>query len=262
MSPELIKYPPLNDGKMLVGIYNYQLNLMKNLMVKGMLPQLNTVSIQDREGQAFLKKAIYWITEEVVEAKEVYDAIMLEYNDTGGLVSKDFEAFFGELGDVLHFMVELMIYSGIDHEDIYKYYELLAKERGLELVLTEEGLTTSINYANHTNIYDDQVRVGMYMATKLEFVSTKVSTELHLLVRDCMLEVISKLHLAGNLLKKRDWSVAEDKLTPLQQYHYKLMEAWLYFFKLCHMVGLDAQGVYNYYEKMNMKNQERIINNY
>lgn len=262
---EYKKLPAYNGGFMLNGIYEYQKALMEEYQVRGMLPRI--VKIEDREGQAFLKKGIYWVTEELIEAKKEYDQAMELWkgnSDTreAGIVTC-LEKFFGELGDTLHFLVELMIYSGIESDDVLEYYRALCEQRNLAILVTSDGLSTSCNYGQQTNNFDDQVRVTLFNSYRVnEKLKVKISDDLHQHVKLTMLEVIASLHSAGNELKKRDWKVAEDNITPVQLYHLKLMEAWLYFFKLTDLVGLGPLTVYHYYEKMNFKNQERLAKKY
>lgn len=259
-----LQLPEFNKGQMLEGIFKYQTHLMDEYKIRGMLPSV--CDIQSREGQAFLKKTIYLVTEELIEAKEMYDAGMKEYLENGNknlsVLIDYLDKFFDELGDTLHFMVELMIYSGIDHDDILNYYEQLCKERNLMPLLTTDGFTTSFNYGMQTNNFDDQVRIQTYFSMAVPGKKIKIGEEIHMFMRQDLLEIIGALHLAGHKLKKRDWSVKENELTPMQIYHFKLMDAWLYFFKMAQLTGMDAVSMYTYYEKMTFKNQDRLLTNY
>lgn len=263
-------FPLFNDGQMLSAIFQYQKALMDKYISKGMLSPY-PADLTERSGQNLIKQTIYFFVEELAEACESYTSVMQAYN-TGASkeeLKRLLNEYFMELGDALHFFIELFVFSETTKDDIMAYYSQLCKERNLELLLTEDGLTTSMNYANQTNIFDDQVRVRLCLTLPIEIegsvnISVKLSEELADLVQKNNWQITKKLCLAGNHLKMRDWKVEPEKQTTemLQGYYYLLLDAWLHFMKHLHMVGLDAKAVYHYYEQANLKNQLRLLNNY
>lgn len=265
---KLFTLPYLNEGQMLEGIFIQQDNLMKTYLSKGMIPTY-PLDLTIKENQEFIKKLIGWLNEEIAEASDSYSKVIkayLEERDSVVLIRKGLQDCFIELADSMHFLVELMIFSGIDHSDILAYYEALLTQRNLEPLLTGDGLTTALNYARHNNIFDDPIRVARSLSWKVEFNSTlefniKLSEDLLPLVDlDCW-STVKKLLMSGNLLKKRDWTVGEKNMS-LEEYHYSLMEAWLSFIKLCDLIGLDNKAIYIFYEQKNLINQDRQRNNY
>lgn len=259
-----------NDTEMLEGIFKYQENLMSILVNKGMLkPFPLPMPPSERADQEHIKRVIGWLNEELAEASYSYSELIHAYvnnSKPGFVIKRQLENTFIEIADAMAFMVELLIFSSITAADVLAYYEELLKQRNLELILTGDGLTTGCNYANQTNIFDDPVRVARAMSFSFEYdaameVKVKISDELYPLVELDFWNLAKKLLLTGNLLKKRDWSIQE-RGVELQEYHYNLMECWLYFMKLCNTIGMTDKVIYHYYEKKNLINQERQKTNY
>jgi hypothetical protein len=250
---------------MLEGIFKYQKNIMDEYVKRGMLPAY-PVPINSRPGQEQIKKIMGWVIEEIGETSMQYNNTIDHYlNEPGkdGLI-KMLDETFMEVADALHFFVELMIFSGIEAEDVLTYYEALAKERNLDSFITSDGLTTSDNYAQHTNVFDDPVRVARYYSVSINMepmIKPKLSEDLHIAIQLVMWETVRSLTLTSNLLKKRDWSESERE-TSITSYQLKLMESWLYFMKFINLMGFDAKALYYYYERKNLIVQERLANKY
>lgn len=265
---ELLKLEPWNQGKLMEGIFKYQKNIMDEYVRKGMLPKYPIDPTYDRINQAFTKKVLGWITEEIAETSTQYQQVVDEYKnnpDRGSVLPKLLNETFIEFADALHFVVELLVYSNIEPEDMLAYYEALAAQRNLDFFITDDALTTSDNYAQHTNVFDDPIRIARKLAVPIQLdhgiIEPRVSDELELVVQLGLWEAVRAFSMTGNLLKKRDWSVAERE-TPLNAYNLKLMEAWLYFMKVANLMGFTAKSLYYYYEKKNIIVQQRLIDKY
>ena len=259
------KLPMYNEGNMMEGIFKYQKNLMDELVKRGKLAPY-PATINSKLGQEQLKKVISWVIEELGEASDQYNKAIDHYlnspeQDSLAVILD--EAFI-EVADALHFFIELMVFSGLEAEDVLAYYQALARERNLDNFITTDGLTTSDNYAQHTNTFDDPVRVTRHrsLAVKMgPMITPRLSDELHIVIQLGMWETVRSLTLTGNLLKKREWSTTERE-TSLSAYQLKLMESWLYFMKFVNLMGFDAKALYYYYERKNLVVQERILNGY
>lgn len=262
-----LKTDVFNGGKMLEGIFDYQWALMVKYFNRGMIKH-PPADFQVKEDQEYTRKIIGWLTNELGEASDSYSKVMAHYlgdPDQSGLVPM-LNDVMNEMADSLHFMVELFIWSGLTASDVLSYYEQLCKERNLELLLTSDGLTTSFNYGNQTNTWDDEVRIAKCLAVNVSvkpgiLIAPRLSQDLHIVVELCFWDTVKAFQRAGNLLKKKAWSNSQDG-SNIQAYQLQLMEGWLYFMKLANLIGLNGIAMYTYYENMNIKNQERLNNNY
>jgi hypothetical protein len=285
---ELIKLKPFNEGKLMEGIFTYQKNLLNRYRALGMVPSY-PLDLNSRDSQDFIRKTIGWVIEELAEAMENFDGATEIFNNEiysdSGVQKKILNYLIPlteELMDVLHFMVELLYYSGIEADDMLGYYKSrLTTENYHEAFMTGDALTTSMMYARHININNDVSRIALYNSFKLEtsneeayyralsmelpadsiVAGTKLGPELQVLIERLCWAITQKLFKAKNKLKMKDWKTSE-VTTNIQAYQEDLMEAWVALSVLLDTLQLTDKAIYFHYEKTNYKNQERLNSGY
>jgi len=266
-----MELPFLNNGKMLEGIFTYQLHLMNRYHKMNMIPAWNGLFIDRKDYQAYLRKLISWITDELAEASVEFKAALVETMTPDGLPGGYMHKGSLELMDAMHFIVELMIYSEVDHDDIQDYYAQLTKERNLEIINFSDGLMSTMAYGRHTNTWDDQIRVTTFNTVPIELLTQmgrdklvipfRVSEELDALRELCMWDVVKAFSTAARYLKNKEWKVTQTQ-TNVPEYKRQLMIGWLHFGKLLDLCQLEARTAYYLFEYTNIKNQSRIANGY
>jgi hypothetical protein len=235
-----------------------------------MIPQWNGLYIDRKDYQSYLRKLISWITDELEEASTEFrgavDATLVPDTNPSPHMLRGAH----ELMDAMHFIVELMIYSEVDHEDIEEYYAQLTKERNLEIIKFSDGLMSTMAYGRHTNIWDDQVRIETFITAPIDLITPdasklaipfRVSEELYTLRELCMWDITKAFSRAGRYLKNKEWKVTMTE-TNVTEYQRHLMIGWLHFGKLLDLCQLEARQTYYLFEYVNMKNQSRIANGY
>lgn len=170
-------------------------------------------------------RAMAWsVVEEAGEAMEAYDH--KHYGHIGD-----------ELADMMHFFVELLIMSGVKHEDIYKQLDLESWKQGSEM---PHELT-------------DFEHMDQYFKLMHPVNGDKILKHFH--------DFIVKLALAVNVLKNRFWRETNLK-TDHAYYHHSLRQTYVHFFHFCNALGFNPAELVDYYLKKNEVNLFRIRSKY
>ncbi len=264
---------PFNNGKMLEGMFEYQQNLMIRYEQRGLLPDPQDLHIDTKPGQAFIKSLIQNIIEELAEADQAQDRLvaMVSQPNLEGLDTDLYEKYSSEIADVLHFYIELMIYTKIYPEDVQSFYKVILEQENLPLAFSD-GLTTSMKYGRHINIFNNPEIVSVKSVSRLMF-SDAVYEQMYwggrhqhplldLQTKRYNWEITKKLSLAANFLKNRAWVQGERPFPNLLEFQREVMYSWVALFALLDAVGFEEKGVYYQYEKKNLINQKRIIEKY
>lgn len=271
-----LKLDPFNNGSLLEGLFIYQLSLVMEYIKRGKLPEKQT-NWQSRDFQAFIKKTISNLLEEMAEAAMEQDKIaevmksgnyaMEEEQQKMIQAAKDCGV---ELIDAVHFFIELFIYSDIGPLEVREYYKELAKTNNLEALASEEGLTSAFAFARHLNIHEDAVRQMTYYAYTIPSVSLdsldcpfrKVHPELFTAINGLYWKVAKTLLKAQNILKLREWRSSEETTLSVQSYQNFIMEAFTFFMQIADAMHMTPQMLYSIYETKNQIVQQRIANGY
>jgi len=266
-NPDLFKLEPFNKGDLLKGLFLYQRALVDKYIVLGRLPEL-PITFNERSGQKFLRKLIADLNEELGEASIEYDKTE-EWLDDNVWTNKDAhpelrsicQATVDELGDSLHFFIELMIYSGLDADDVLQSTSLATKGLGL---FFEEPLANTFSLARHLNITIGSARMSKFAAYRWtpDADMPKVGIDLLQEANLQMWATVKSLLHAQNFLKIKDWRGQEEVQANLQGFQDAILNAWLKFITYIDLIDIDAISLYATYERMNFKNQERLQNNY
>ncbi|HDK41808.1 MAG TPA: hypothetical protein ENG87_00395 [Candidatus Pacearchaeota archaeon] len=201
-------------------IFEEQMSLIKkysvieNHNVKHVLIKDIPVNIDSVKGQIILKDRLWRVTE---ECGELYEA-MVEENKSHILE---------EISDILHFMLELMILSGISPK--YLCSEIIRSD-----------------YNNNCKL-------------KIIFFNTDFFR--YILNKDLIFDIIMPLTFAGNCLKNKPWKQAFI-ITDIKKYHKYIIDSFVCLIKLCKYYGISSEDLYELYITKNKINQKRIKTKY
>lgn len=262
---------PFNNGDMLKGIFWYQKCLMRKLVALGYLPKME-MTLSEPADQACIRKYIDYTIEELVEAFEEIDALTTMFSQQKGWPTQTNETeitmikLAEEFADVLHFMVEVMIFTNMDHEDVVSYQKFITKEPGIEVLASGDGLNNALALSEHIITFSEinivrlqalRITTDGCLYLPLQHVpNTQYANQVSLL----MFGVIRKLKKAANQLKSKEWKpkASEASSTIVQTC---IMEAFHELMKLYKFCGWDAKSIYFHYERKNRINQKRLKEN-
>lgn len=256
-----------NNGDMLKGMFEQKILVINELYKAGMIPEVNIKLIEEPQYQTFIKKLVSWITDELVESSVESDkATDVWLNEPDQDIRKvEIKKYtrhsMEELMDALQFFIELFIYIDIIPDDIGDYYKKLCEERNLPIVMGDH-LTTSMNYARHTNIYDDKIR-ELTRASKVEVDghSLTVGEDLNWFKMKAQWDTVKALSVACRELKNKEWARTR-KPVEEQSFKLKIMVGWLYLCQLLDMHGLEPKGIFTQYQATTTKILIRLENGY
>lgn len=269
---ELLKeVPQLEPKNQLEQMYSLQKSLLDHYISIEGLPKY-PIDINPKESQKLIRDFINRLIEELAEGYQAYmKAFQLHQAHHQNDISDQVYLFNEEIGDSLHFLLELMIYSNINPEDILSYYGVLFNEQNLlDAFPTSDALVTSMIYARHCNINGFILENPRFPRDK------KLAKSLHdgfmnggrilnpLAMEQAKIQlwdVTYHLQLAANKLKNKAWKQTAVN-TEIGPYQEQLMEAWLHYFRYLDFLGYEAYDIGRVYAVKNYVNQQRIKNNY
>lgn len=264
----------INNNQLFKAIYSAQLSLIMEYHKLEMVPSID-LDLSTKESRRFIKETVGNLVEELGEADE-YQVRLVELLVKPDLMSSYpnslMDAYSEELADVLHFMVELMIYSKIEPEDAIEYYRIKCQEQNISAIMADDLLTVGLRYARHLNAFENQMICEAKLSarrilTEQEYeISHSAGYILHPEVArfagDYSWQITKTLNLATNFLKNKPWVQGERPFINLPEFQRKVMEAFVLLMGLYDLVGWEIKGVYQYYMTKNEKNHNRIINKY
>ena len=262
------------DTPKLEEIYKLQKELMDPYVKIEGLPQY-PIDINQKANQKLLKEFIGRVVEELAEAFECYDSLLMgrQVNKTRDELLPLVKDFNMEISDALHFFVELLIFSNIEPVDIQNYFDILLSDNDLSgsAYDSDNILTTSLFYGNYLNIqmgtpkfsyggyqiyvqeqgpYNENMRGG-----------NQISSDRLDELKSQFWDITYTLNLAGNSLKKKPWKQTEVE-TDEQGFQNLLMEAYIRLFRMLSFIGMSELSILTVYKTKNTINQERIKNKY
>ena len=114
---ELVAVEP-GECDTLKDAFRRQTELMKALIAGDKLPEY-PVDITSKYGQKLIKELIWSMVEEMAEASFILKNRSHRFTDHTDV---DFAHFKEELADAFSYFVEICIYSGIDHKELFAEY--------------------------------------------------------------------------------------------------------------------------------------------
>jgi hypothetical protein len=211
-------------------------------------------------GEAYEKLLEIWINE---SNNESYDKIAA------------LEAFNEEIADVMHFLIETLIFCNIEPLHIAKFLQDIADENPESFIKPDNLWLTLFSFAKHQNlsqnlsyqninktqcfrVIDDSVLItqradiaggrivsGSMMATHAEF----------------MWEITFMLNKAVAYLKIKPWA-QEEKIGNGMKFRECMMETLMHFIRYMDFMGQNPIGLYNAYVRKNKILQKRIQDGY
>lgn len=268
----IYRLKPFNDGKLLNGMFEYQTNLINKYISLGKLPSLE-LDLSLKINQNFLRHTISNILEELgesyneqVRAFQIFSTKVYTSSETMAEIKIPLGRLQEEIADILHFFIELLIYSNIEADDINAYYKQILVPQGLGDLIFEEGLLTTFATVRNSIIVDDEHRVSVFESYKFPFQERIAGMNqgynlMQQLGKVYWQVAYSLLYKAQNNLKEKNWRGTKETKSNIQAYQEGLMEAWTWLFILFDLYRMDEILLYKAYEDKNIINQQRLIDN-
>ncbi len=258
-------------------IWAQQLKLVDKYIEKGkQVPY--PVSIEEKPGQAFLRELFGFLEEEIFEAYEHIETMVITLNNVHpaslkGDVLKHLENFNEEVADTMAFWVEIFIYIGYDESTVKDYYavvleqmDMLHLDRGPDILQTAIAYSEMIlgfsHQVNHTKLkiasYNLLIQNDIFNTDENKLPGNWISDTVVNMSKDYIFQSIKHLNIARNCLKMKFWRETEGN-TNHETFYQNLMESWLNYQVFLYITGytLSTQFSYNF-ELKNKKNLERI----
>lgn len=196
------------------------------------------VDIESPSGQYRIKDYLWRITEEIGESFDAYTHLAFD----GDSISKEKRIIHvkEELGDALHFYLELFIHLG-----------MTAKEVG-EMVLS------------HLKPILHKEKDELYVIIKIIETTEKRFSSFEKFVEDLLqgyLNCFWSLTMIGNCLKQKPWKMTHQE-TDIKMVKNNLAISFLHFLRLCILFKMDDEEIFKFYFWKNLVNQFRIRSQY
>ncbi len=242
------------DGNYLNEIFRLQKELLNHYTKIESLPPY-PIDLHTKESQILLKDFSARVVEELGEAMESYEKAMGKSSPHIMLSGEErlnhIYNFNEELGDALHFMIELMIYTGIKPESLSDNLDMYMLSCCYDNIRDYHDVTTMVLDISHIPDTD------RYLLRGGRTLSNHVKDRMEIL----LWRVTYHLQLARNSLKNKPWKQSE-MLTDEHVYIKHTIHAFKEMLGFFSFVGMEAKDVYVVYYKKNKVNQFRIASKY
>lgn len=247
-------------GKGLTEMYQLQKVLLDHYKEIEGLPQY-PVDVNLKSSQTLIKDFMGRVIEELGEGYESYGELMMQFSrgDTRDKMMPFLQNFNEECSDALHFWLELLIYSGIEEEDIRKFCEAEPEDDTLDLLLRSGAKMAK---AVLGKVYCPGYKVISGPITD-EFMRGGNLLGIERDQKMCQLlwRATYKFQIARNCLKNKPWKQTQ-MMTDESTYRLRLMEGTLYMFGFFAFSGMTAKSLHHIYYKKNQINLFRIKSKY
>lgn len=273
--------PVIEDGKYLEKIYELQKKLLDSYITIEGLPSY-PIDVNTKSSQVILKDFVGRVIEELAEGYEshilVKDIVESVGTNISLLSQEKYDQMISHLqnlneeqADAMHFMVELLIYSNIQPEDIKSWILKKAKEQNIFVKESNDIISMAMilgHYQNdkdydHTDFLhttflpiESSDEVLRYIPGGIEYNENILSDN-----RKSLWDITYALNIARNCLKNKPWKQS-GVMTNEVQFQSLLVEAFVYMMGYYARIGIDSQEIYYLYFKKNCINQFRIKSNY
>lgn len=262
--------PP--TSKTLTDMFQKQRLLMEKYIILEDLPPY-PLDLSLRKNQKLLKSFAYRVIEELGEA---YDHLAFAYGaistNHGEEAQEAIILYNEEIADATHFLLELMIFSGINEHDIYQWVmRFIIDNPKFDGLMTPINLLASfLNVGEYFNQqdgkpYNKRDRSLFVIFPEVDCVEEpenmggrRLSPKVVGDHEELLWATTYRLTKAMNCLKARDWHRKEEVVSNLIQYNELLMEAFIMFWRLMSYTGKTELSIYNSYVKKNLINFERL----
>lgn len=299
-----IKEEPVSTKSKLEQIYSLQKELIDKYITIESLPKY-PIDINAKKSQSIFKDFIGRVIEELSESFEsiqtLYELLGPKEGNYSELSIEEKEKIFSELqntteeiSDALHFFIELLIYAGINPEDVQEYLEKISKGTTLHEKIIQNpdilentmimGIQIIMNpyYPNHpglrvTQLLDYPKPYNQYnILDKIELPHKKFSEkekglmqfgqwytafDYNISLKIYFWDITYYLNIARNCLKNKPWKQSQ-MLTDSRKFLNLLLHAFVLFLGTCSIMGLSSDNLYRNYFKKNRINKFRQESKY
>lgn len=263
--------PVIIDGNGMSQMFDMQKKLMKHYISIEAIPQY-PIDIHSRLGQKTIKNGIYWFIEELSEAyAETIEILNHASQNSLSVAYSHLEKYNEEIADVMHFLIELLIYSGIENaEDVEKIIAIKIEENGFAGLIqhgnplgTLFSIAGALNQIQNLFISDSQqfIVIGKMETLKTPYLSgcSKISPRSLNMQHDLLWTIVHALNQLSNLLKNREWHQREQKANIIR-YYDNLANCLIIIFQYLNFLGFTELGLFQAFWLKNEILEERILN--
>ena len=261
-------------GKM----FQLQSNLMDKYIGLGKLPNYPLPSLDDRGSQLVIRDLIGYLLEELGEAYEKINETTQNILSPMGreITSKNVVQVNEEMADILHFLLEIMVFSGITRDDLatetYKglvemnigdKYMAQYKENpsNMQVLHAMLLLGSTICRMNRKNPIGNVAVLHNHNIIDIElgfnFTSPKGLEVIALICWD----ITQNMTMVTNTLKNKPWKQG-DMETKTDKYNERLYYLFFSVIELYSYMGFTAEAVYQTYALKNHINLVRVLQKY
>jgi hypothetical protein len=232
--------------------------------------------IDHKDDQVFLRELIGFFVEELIEAHEKYEEAALHILTTPesliemGKVNEAIESYNEELADAIHLLVEIMIVSNIDEEDVLSFYQKLMTEQNVLASFNSRcALTSALQYAIYINGREGITAARLHTKTMqkeqmnwMMVGGRSISANLLEMKKSLMFDIIVSINKAKNCLKNKFWKESKVE-TNVEQYQVLLMDTFIKMFMYLNLAGYTkAQEVFAIYFYKHQRVLQRLNEKY
>ena len=252
--------------------WDHLVNLQKGLLIHYIsiekIPMYPLENLEDKKHQNLVRSLIDRLVEELIEALEKRTRILETAKgepdaDSRKSQIKEYQnGFHKEIGDTLHFLIEILLYLDLE-KVLPTSYQEWCREDGQVIPWDNEktilenifGISKSVVQLN----YADDIGNTVVLLPNEELVAgLRIGSNYDILVERIILRVIYHLQLSKNALKNRDWR--KGKTDTLESKNL-LLRAIQYYFYLLVLFDYKFTDVITIYENVNLENHSRIQTN-
>jgi hypothetical protein len=255
-------------SKELAIMFNKQREVIELFSSIERLPAL-PLDIGKADSMSFLRDLLFRANIELSEAYTEYLKLltMLSSNVDREDMIPTLYAFNEELADIAHFLIEAMIYSNIEVDDLENYLDIYL-ERNEFKGMSSKGnpLATSLRvaqYLNNTIGYPQILKLPAFnilAGYEEESICLKggsrITPDRLFIFQDSAWRITHELMSCANHLRSSNWSLSGTQ-TDFALYHEKLLSVWIEFCRLLVALDIDVVNIYSLYYRKNIINQER-----
>lgn len=269
-----MEIPKIIDGNGFSQMFSMQKELLKSYITIEGLPQY-PIDINTRDGQKLLKGFVQRYIEELSEAFDELEMAFEAVSSNNKKAAKDNIYNYNiEIADSMHFLLEILIYVGMEEEMIMEKLCNQLNEHGYGNIIQEgDCLRTLIDTGvflnnlagyNKKKINSQAFRIFDQMETIHDpsiMGGAYINQEIILLHSTYLWQITHKINKAVNELKNKDWSQTE-KLVNTTSFYEKLLDTLIVISQYLDIANINILGVFNSYYLKNQGNLERIKNKY
>lgn len=272
--------PFVYDGTALTRMFSMQRNLIGILEKKGKFFHTNSdisINLELPPEQAFFREISGFFLEELFEAeekiREIIDYALNQPHHTESKTCALQKDLGDEIADCTHFILELLLLSGINEDTLEKQIEEYLNEGTEELRFrnSHKPLETMFSLAQYNNIfYQRKGLANTYRDiiqgfpeeryTVYQKICAKCSHQLSDESNKLLLQLLRDIHKALRMLKKKPWR--QGTSLNIKQFQSYMGEVWGTYICWLELLGFDTVVLFDTYFIKHQVVLERLTTNY